>query len=223
MPVAAQWYARALGATELWNLGSVVGLDRRGSTLLPGRAREQRMAPLPPLARGRCGSRSSSTTPTASSNVPWQLEPTTASTRSATTRHHGAFTVREASSTRSVTCGSSATDPRWARTTSGKASTRVRLVALWSLRGPTTTKDDRKGPTTKGQVSSTPCSFVQVIGGWDSGLLIRRSEVRVLPAPQGFRRSRATLTPATKTGEAGLGAVWVQRSGCSLGARGGIA
>src|SRR6266496_2044847 len=29
--VAAHWYARALGATELWNLGSVVGLSVEGA------------------------------------------------------------------------------------------------------------------------------------------------------------------------------------------------
>jgi PhnB protein len=26
-PTAAGWYKRALGATELWNLGSVIGLE----------------------------------------------------------------------------------------------------------------------------------------------------------------------------------------------------
>jgi len=33
---AAQWYARALGATELWNLGSVVGLSIEGAPLFLG-------------------------------------------------------------------------------------------------------------------------------------------------------------------------------------------
>jgi len=33
---ASRWYQRALGATELWNLGSVVGLDVAGSPLLLG-------------------------------------------------------------------------------------------------------------------------------------------------------------------------------------------
>jgi uncharacterized glyoxalase superfamily protein PhnB len=34
--VAATWYKQALGATELWNLGSVVGLEVAGTPLLLG-------------------------------------------------------------------------------------------------------------------------------------------------------------------------------------------
>ena len=33
---AARWYAQALGATELWNLGSVVGLSVEGAPLFLG-------------------------------------------------------------------------------------------------------------------------------------------------------------------------------------------
>jgi len=33
---AAQWYAKALGATELWNLGSVVGLSVDGAPFFLG-------------------------------------------------------------------------------------------------------------------------------------------------------------------------------------------
>jgi uncharacterized glyoxalase superfamily protein PhnB len=33
---AARWYAQALGATELWNLGSVVGLDVEGAPIFLG-------------------------------------------------------------------------------------------------------------------------------------------------------------------------------------------
>ncbi len=33
-PTAADWYERALGATELWSLGSVVGLEIDGAPLL---------------------------------------------------------------------------------------------------------------------------------------------------------------------------------------------
>jgi protein-tyrosine-phosphatase len=50
----------------------------------------------------------------------------------------------------------------------------VELVALWSLRGPTTTNDDRKGPKTMGHVSEPLRLFVQVIGGSVRGLIIRR-------------------------------------------------
>jgi PhnB protein len=30
-PAASAWYRRALGATELWNLGSVIGLELQGA------------------------------------------------------------------------------------------------------------------------------------------------------------------------------------------------
>jgi len=30
-PTAAEWYKRALGATELWSLGSVVGIEIEGA------------------------------------------------------------------------------------------------------------------------------------------------------------------------------------------------
>jgi uncharacterized glyoxalase superfamily protein PhnB len=35
-PAAAAWYKKALGATELWNLGSVVGLEIAGSAFFLG-------------------------------------------------------------------------------------------------------------------------------------------------------------------------------------------
>jgi PhnB protein len=35
-PAAAEWYKPALGATELWHLGSVVGLDVRGAPIFLG-------------------------------------------------------------------------------------------------------------------------------------------------------------------------------------------
>jgi PhnB protein len=35
-PAAADWYKRALGATELWNLGSVIGLEIDGAPFLLG-------------------------------------------------------------------------------------------------------------------------------------------------------------------------------------------
>src|SRR4051812_32065599 len=35
-PAAAAWYARALGATELWNLGSVIGLEIAGAPFFLG-------------------------------------------------------------------------------------------------------------------------------------------------------------------------------------------
>lgn len=35
-PAAADWYKRALGATELWNFGSVIGLDLAGAPFFVG-------------------------------------------------------------------------------------------------------------------------------------------------------------------------------------------
>lgn len=35
-PAASRWYARALGATELWNLGSVIGLEIQGAPVFLG-------------------------------------------------------------------------------------------------------------------------------------------------------------------------------------------
>jgi PhnB protein len=35
-PAALDWYRRAVGATELWNLGSVIGLDVGGAALFLG-------------------------------------------------------------------------------------------------------------------------------------------------------------------------------------------
>src|SRR5690348_17297342 len=35
-PQAARWYAEALGATELWNLGSVIGLSVEGAPFFLG-------------------------------------------------------------------------------------------------------------------------------------------------------------------------------------------
>lgn len=35
-PAAAEWYKRALGATELWNLGSVIGMEVEGAPFFLG-------------------------------------------------------------------------------------------------------------------------------------------------------------------------------------------
>jgi uncharacterized glyoxalase superfamily protein PhnB len=39
---AARWYAEALGATELWNLGSVVGLSVQGAPFFLGKPANNR-------------------------------------------------------------------------------------------------------------------------------------------------------------------------------------
>ena len=112
-PAAVDWYKRALGATELWNLGGVAGLSIEGAPVFVGEP-ENNGWDAPAVAGTRpCESRSSPTTLTDSSNVPWQPARTAASTRSATIRRHGAFTGKEASSTRSATCGSWGTSLPW--------------------------------------------------------------------------------------------------------------
>jgi PhnB protein len=35
-PAALEWYKRALGATELWNLGSVIGMEIQGAPIFLG-------------------------------------------------------------------------------------------------------------------------------------------------------------------------------------------
>jgi hypothetical protein len=56
------------------------------------------------------------------------------------------------------------------------------LVALWSLRGPTTTKDDRKGPKTKGKLKGPLLLFAQVIRGLFRGLISAAHAVPLSPA-----------------------------------------
>ena len=70
--VAVAWYKTALGATELWNLGGVAGLEAGGAPFFlheinPGiRRRPARCGPESPAPGSRC----SLTSRTHSSNVP---------------------------------------------------------------------------------------------------------------------------------------------------------
>ena len=41
-PAAAQWYAQALGARQLWNLGSVIGLNVEGAPFFLGQPENNR-------------------------------------------------------------------------------------------------------------------------------------------------------------------------------------
>lgn len=61
---AARWYAEAMGATELWNLGGVVGLTVEGAPFFLGEPEKTVGIPQHPLAVGRCASKYSWTTPT---------------------------------------------------------------------------------------------------------------------------------------------------------------
>src|SRR5207247_9833153 len=64
-----------------------------------------------------------------------------------------------------------------------RCTSSVRLVALWSPRDPITTNRDRNKSTTKGQVKALSPSIRPGHRGFLRGLIIRRSMVRVHPAP----------------------------------------
>ncbi len=115
---AAGWYERALGATELWNLGGVVGLEIEGAPFFlhePAGTGFGSPATLgattvrvSTTVRVRC----SAMPRTRSSPGPWRRGLTAHLMRSKTIRRHGAFTGREDSPTRSVMSGLSATSLR---------------------------------------------------------------------------------------------------------------
>ena len=94
---AARWYARALGATELWNLGGVVGLAVAGAPFFLGEPENNGWDTPATLGSWTVsGRRKSLMIQIISSAAPWRPEPTAASTRSVTTRRHGAFTGKAA-------------------------------------------------------------------------------------------------------------------------------
>ena len=109
---AARWYADGVGAEELWNLGSVVGLSVQGAPILLGQPEGNGWdTPISlgvPTVEWRCSSRIR----TGSSGARCRPARTGAPTRSATTRRHGECTARAASLIPSGTCGSSATGRR---------------------------------------------------------------------------------------------------------------
>ena len=120
---ASAWYQRALGATELWNLGSVVGLEVDGAPFFLGE----------PEANGwACPSALGTTTVRAEIFVDDPDEVISRAvdagadaegTTFAITRCRGGCTGRAASLTRSATSGSSATAHRSSRINS-EATTR---------------------------------------------------------------------------------------------------
>jgi hypothetical protein len=100
---ASSWYRQALGAAELWSLGSVVGLQIDGAPFFLHE---------PTNARPRRGWRSSSMTLMGLSLVPLSQALTAQPTTWWITRLRGASTGKADSVIRSVTSGLSATSPR---------------------------------------------------------------------------------------------------------------
>ena len=108
---ATDWYRRALGATELWNLGSVVGLEIEGAPFFLAE----------PANNGWDSPKAIGTTtvrvevfvddPDTFVERPYGQARTAVSTRCGTIRRRGENTGRADSSIPSATSGSSATGP----------------------------------------------------------------------------------------------------------------
>ena len=111
---AVAWYRDALGATEVWNLGGVAGLEIDGAPFFLHEVNPDNPAEGSPGQTGITthGSRSSWMTQTASSNAP--SPPGPPGRKSGITRGRGERTAKAASTTPSAITGRSATDPRCA-------------------------------------------------------------------------------------------------------------
>ena len=109
---AADWYRRGLGATELWNLGSVVGLEVAGAPFFLAEPANNGWDSPARIGTTTVRSRCSSTIPIHSSRAPSRPGRTGAPTGSSTTKRRGERTVRAGSSILSGTSGSSATSRR---------------------------------------------------------------------------------------------------------------
>ncbi len=70
------------------------------------------------------------------------------------------------------------------------------MVALWSLRGPTTTKDGREGSMTRGQVQWSVPLFAQVNRGFRARTHNPQAGGSSPPRPTRFRWSAPPLAPA---------------------------
>lgn len=106
---AAAWYARALGAGELWNLGSVVGLEIAGVPFLLGEPDDNGWNTPERWGCRQSGSKCSATTLTRSWSVLSRQGRELVARASGSIRCPGAHIGRAALPTRSGTSGSSAT------------------------------------------------------------------------------------------------------------------
>ncbi|MFD0578162.1 VOC family protein [Dactylosporangium darangshiense] len=108
---ASAWYQRALGATELWNLGSVIGLQIHGAPFFLAEPANNRWESPDVLGSTTVRIEVFVDDPDTFAAAAAAAEPSI-TIPCATTRCRGVRIDRAASSTRSVTSGSSATDPR---------------------------------------------------------------------------------------------------------------
>ena len=104
-PEAVAWYKRALGAVELWNLGSVVGLEIAGAPFFVGEPANNRWETPSKLGMTSTRIECSAMTRMPSSPVRSKLGRTGAWTRSAIMRCRGGRIGKVAFSIRSGTCG----------------------------------------------------------------------------------------------------------------------
>jgi PhnB protein len=103
---AADWYQRALGATQLWNLGGVVGLEIEGAPFFLHEPTGAGFASPATLGATTVRVEVFSDDPDAFIGRAVAAGRTAHSMRSRTIRRLGAFTGREDSPTRSVMSGS---------------------------------------------------------------------------------------------------------------------
>ena len=109
---AVEWYERALGAKQLWNLGSVVGLDIQGAAFFVGEPSNNGWESPEKLGMPRYALNSSVTIRTHSSRARSRPVQRRAVTGYGCTRRPGDRTARAGSWILSGTSGSSATDRR---------------------------------------------------------------------------------------------------------------
>jgi hypothetical protein len=112
-PTAIAWYQRALGATVLWSLGAVAGLEIDGAAFFIGQPEGNGWET--PITLGLTTARVEVFCDDPDGLIATALaEGAAAASRiCVTTRPHGAFTARATSSIRSGISGWSATAPRY--------------------------------------------------------------------------------------------------------------
>ena len=115
-PAAVAWYKRALGAVELWNLGSVAGLEITGAPFFVGEPANNGWESPMKLGMPSVRVEVFATIPTHSSPELWRRGQTAVATRFAITQRRGERTAKEGSWIPLVTSGSSAIGPHWLAT-----------------------------------------------------------------------------------------------------------
>jgi hypothetical protein len=111
-PVAVAWYERALGATGLWSLGSVAGLELGGAPFFVGEPEANGWESPTVLGTTSVRIEVFCNDPDALVARALARARRAVSTTCEITRRRGAFTGRATSSTRSGICGSWVTEVR---------------------------------------------------------------------------------------------------------------